>query len=100
MFIKSPRLLRAIFAAKGQLRAGVTPGKKLADGITIAPFKNNAPSAVSLSADIELSWAFRRHPQAFTRATAHQERQNIPRLLRIFEYYRFPITWATVGHLF
>ncbi len=67
----------------------------------ISPFPEGRSGGLVLSADFELAWAWRmgKHsPDA--RRMARQARQNIPVLLRIFDTYRVPITWATVGHLF
>ena len=100
MRIRSRALLKAIFAAKGNLKAGIEPQPRVFDGIAIAPFKNNARAAACVSADFELSWAFRHHPIEVARDRGRRERENIPSLLQIFERYAFPITWATVGHLF
>lgn len=93
-------MLKAIFAVKGNLKAGIEPQPRVFDGIAIAPFKNNARAAACISADFELSWAFRHHPTEVARDRGRRERENIPSLLQIFERYAFPITWATVGHLF
>jgi len=100
MKIRSRALLRAIFASKGNLKAGIKPPPRVFDGIAIAPFKNNARAAACVSADFELSWAFRQHPKEVARDRGRRERENIPYLLQVFERYAFPITWATVGHLF
>src|SRR5215467_10814629 len=100
MRIRNRALLRAIFACKGNWKAGVKPQPRVFDDIAIAPFKNDARAAVSVSADFELSWAFRQHPAEVARDKARRERENIPYLLEIFERFAFPITWATVGHLF
>lgn len=59
-----------------------------------------------ISADFELIWGWR-----FTRLNggsshglavnkAKQARENFPKFLKIFEEYKIPTTWATVGHLF
>lgn len=100
MKVRSRALLKAIFASKGNFRSGVRPQPRVFDGIAIAPFKNNAQAAACISADFELSWAFRQHSEAVARERGQRERENIPCLLRIFEGHDFPITWATVGHLF
>src|SRR6266550_275829 len=100
MRIRSRALLKAIFASKGHLRAGIKPQPRVFDGIAIAPFKNNARAAACVSADFELSWAFRQHPKEVARDRGRRERENIPYLLKLFERYAFPITWATIGHLF
>jgi peptidoglycan/xylan/chitin deacetylase (PgdA/CDA1 family) len=98
--IRNKALLGAIFALKGNWSPGIRPEPRAFDGIEIAPFRNDARAAACISADLELSWAFRRHPTETAREKARQTRENIPYLLRIFEDHAFPITWATVGHLF
>lgn len=57
---------------------------------------------VVFSADFEMSWAFR-----YSKSQNHnaiklglQERENLPIFLNLFEKYKIPVTWATVGHLF
>lgn len=64
-----------------------------------SPFKKGI---VVFSADLEMAWAFRfsktRHSEAIKKGL--QERGNIPVLLGLFNKYRIPVTWATVGHLF
>jgi len=100
MRIRSKTLLEAIFAFKGNWSTGVKPGRRVFDGIEIAPLKNDAKAAACISADLEFSWAFRMHPKELARERGRQSRENISYLLRIFEDYAFPITWATVGHLF
>jgi len=54
-----------------------------------------------ISADFELGWAFRySKSDPFPEKKAEQSRKNFPFLLKLFETYSIPITWATVGHLF
>src|SRR6266481_6123338 len=100
MRLRSRSLLNAIFASKGNWTAGVKAEPRVFDDIEIAPFKNNAQAAACVSADFELSWAFRQHRKEVAQDRGRRERENIPYLLHIFERYNFPITWATVGHLF
>jgi peptidoglycan/xylan/chitin deacetylase (PgdA/CDA1 family) len=57
---------------------------------------------IVISADFEMAWAFR---YSKTRGKMAEqmgliERQNIPKLLSIFEKHNIQVTWATVGHLF
>ncbi|HHZ15883.1 MAG TPA: polysaccharide deacetylase family protein [Candidatus Cloacimonetes bacterium] len=53
-----------------------------------------------ISADFEMAWAFRYSKRKVDPlAMAQLERENIPELLKLFERYNIPITWATVGHL-
>ena len=54
-----------------------------------------------VSADFELAWAFRfsrREPHPIEKA--RQSRRNFPLLLKMFDEFEVPVTWATVGHLF
>jgi peptidoglycan/xylan/chitin deacetylase (PgdA/CDA1 family) len=58
-----------------------------------------------ISADFELAWAWRYAKgfmNPYTEAIGHARtaRHNIPKILKLCEEYRLPITWATVGHLF
>jgi len=57
---------------------------------------------IILSADFEMAWAFRYSKTKRTQAQQMgiRERENIPELIALFEKYRIPVTWATVGHLF
>lgn len=62
-------------------------------------------SALVISADFELGWAWRYSrgvvdPLAEARKAAQQTRRNMPNLLKLFDDFNVPITWATVGHLF
>ena len=100
MKIHSPVLLKALFALKDNLRAGAKPRPRVFDGVAIAPFKNDARAAACISVDFEMSWAFRHVSTAEARDQGRRERENIPHLLQIFERCGFPITWATIGHLF
>ncbi len=64
----------------------------------ISPFKK---ATIVFSADFEMAWAFRfskKHSQHAVQKGL-EERDNIPILLNLFDQYKIPITWATVGHL-
>jgi peptidoglycan/xylan/chitin deacetylase (PgdA/CDA1 family) len=100
MRIRSKALLKAVFACQGNLRTAIEPERRVFDGIEIAPLRNNAKAAACIAADFEMSWAFRHLPEEEALGRGRQERENIPYILRILEDYAFPITWATVGHLF
>ena len=54
-------------------------------GIEIAPFKNNSPAAVSISADFEMAWGWRSRPGPECASKAANERRNVPSLLRALE---------------
>ena len=65
------------------------------------PFK----SVLLISADFELAWAWQftksdKNPLQKALKEAKKERNNIPVLLNLFEKYKIPVTWLTVGHLF
>jgi hypothetical protein len=57
---------------------------------------------IILSADFEMAWAFRysKNRSGDAEEMGLHERKNIPLLLSLFEKYKTPVTWATVGHLF
>ena len=57
---------------------------------------------VVFSADFEMAWAFRYSKRKGKLATEMglQERENFPKILQLFNQYKLPVTWATVGHLF
>jgi peptidoglycan/xylan/chitin deacetylase (PgdA/CDA1 family) len=66
-----------------------------------SPYK----AALVISSDFELGWGFRygqSQAGSLIKAyqTAEQTRRNLPTLLKMFDFYEIPITWATVGHLF
>ena len=64
-----------------------------------SPFKKGI---VVISADFEMAWAFRysKNRGKMAEQMGLKERANVPGVLALFEKYRIPITWATVGHLF
>lgn len=97
--VSSP-VLKTIFAAKGNFAQGKPPGRKVLSGIEVAPFRDHADAAVCISADFEMSWAWRGRSADTARRKAIDERRNIPHILRLLDEYAVPITWATVGHLF
>jgi peptidoglycan/xylan/chitin deacetylase (PgdA/CDA1 family) len=58
--------------------------------------------SVTLSLDFELAWGWQ-HSKATAMdfvAKGLHERQQVPKLVRLFEEYDTSTTWATVGHLF
>jgi peptidoglycan/xylan/chitin deacetylase (PgdA/CDA1 family) len=100
MRVKSRLLLTAIWRASGQLRRQPKESPKEFGGVEIAPYKNGARSAACISADFELSWAWREFPAPECERRAEQERANVPFLLELLERFGIPITWSTVGHMF
>lgn len=100
MRISNRRLLSAIFALKGNFARAASPPSLAVDGVEIAPFRNDAPAAACISADFELSWAWREWDPAFREMRARRARDNFPYLLGLLEEFQMPVTWATVGHLF
>ena len=100
MRVKSRLLLTAIWRASGQLRRQLAEAPRDFGGVEIAPYKNGARSAACISADFELSWAWREKPSAECERRGQVERANVPFILDILEQAEIPITWATVGHMF
>ena len=100
MKITNKGLLRLIFTMKGNFSKGVYPTAKIFDGVEIAAFKNNSRAAISISADFELSWAWRELSKKERELRGRRSRENFPLILEILKEYGIPITWATVGHLF
>jgi hypothetical protein len=100
MKVDSPTLLKTVFGFKGNFAQGLVPEQKSFSGVEIAPFRNAAQAAVSISADFEMSWAWRGRDPDAARIRGIQERANVPLLLEMLDDYSIPITWATVGHLF
>ncbi len=64
-------------------------------------FPNSFTGGMCISADFELAWAFRfSKTEKNPKARAIQARKNFDKLIKYFDEYDIPITWATVGHLF
>ncbi|MCD4828957.1 MAG: polysaccharide deacetylase family protein [Candidatus Cloacimonetes bacterium] len=64
-------------------------------------FPGSARGALLFSADFELAWAYRYSKTCNDPlGMAQRTRDNFPALLKLFETYDIPVTWATVGHLF
>lgn len=87
------RVQEAIDATRGRPRVYVDPADHAR--------RTLERGSVTFSIDFELAWAWRytksgRNPLAM----AALEREQVPKLVRIFEEYEIPVTWATVGHLF
>jgi len=57
---------------------------------------------IVISADFEMAWAFRysKTKGPIAEELGLRERENVPKILALFDKYKIPITWATVGHLF
>src|SRR5438128_12099918 len=100
MKIKKKWILRSIFSLKGNFSHGITPGRKIFDGVEVAPFWNASSAAVSISADLELNWAWRARAEEYRDERGITERHNLPYILDLLTDVSVPITWATVGHLF
>lgn len=94
-------LLHSVFLLKGNFAAGIRPPVRQFGVVEITPFFAGARASATISADFELSWAWRGWRSAEeTKERAARERRNVPLLVRLFENHGIPITWATVGHLF
>jgi hypothetical protein len=56
--------------------------------------------ALVISFDFEIGWSLRKSPKLGPEfAALDAMRDIVPRMLQIFNRYRIPTTWATVGHL-
>jgi peptidoglycan/xylan/chitin deacetylase (PgdA/CDA1 family) len=66
----------------------------------VSPFPFGFKGALCISADFEMSWAWRYAKNKPEQNIGMQERDNFPRLIELSEQYAIPITWAVVGHLF
>jgi len=95
----SPKFLKS-----GVKKATFVVGKKPSVGtLRILPdmFPSGYKGGLTISADFELGWAFRYAKDGSSvEKKAAQSRENVPVLLKLFEAYSIPVTWATVGHLF
>lgn len=78
---------------------GLKPTIKPSEGQCYYP--DGAKGGLVISADFEMAWAFRysKRTKDFLGAAA-RERKHVPLLVKLFDEYNIPITWATVGHLF
>ena len=86
------------------LKGKVTQGFYL---LNLKPSVEPGPSnlekgIITFSADFEMAWAFRYSKTQNHNATqlGIEEWENVPVFVNLFERYKIPITWATVGHLF
>jgi peptidoglycan/xylan/chitin deacetylase (PgdA/CDA1 family) len=94
-------ILESIFRLKRNFASGVPLAPRSFDGVEITPFLGGASASATISADFELSWAWRGWRSAKeTQLRAARERCNVSYLVPLLEEYDIPITWATVGHLF
>jgi|GEM_PF-402456 len=93
--------LKGIFRLKKNFAPGMPPQVRCFSGVEITPFPGGVLASATISADFELSWAWRGWRSAEeTRERAARERLNVPHLIGLLEEFGIPITWATVGHLF
>ena len=95
-----PRVLLPFLCRHWELRDISPAPDRRFGGVEITAFRGGARAAASISADLELAWAWRGFPPEAMQARAVAERENVPRIVELLERHRIPITWATVGHLF
>ncbi|MFX0200707.1 MAG: polysaccharide deacetylase family protein [Candidatus Hodarchaeota archaeon] len=93
-------LSRIAFRISSRPHVASAPNPRRFGPVQILPFKNGAKGALCISADFELSWAWRFARRLPKVDMGKRERQNVPKLVRLFDDYSVPVTWATVGHLF
>jgi peptidoglycan/xylan/chitin deacetylase (PgdA/CDA1 family) len=78
---------------------GLKPTIKPSDKLVYYP--NSGSGGLVISADFEMAWAFRYSKRTKDYlGVAAREREHLPLLIKLFEEFNIPITWATVGHLF
>lgn len=77
-----------------------SPEPKQFGKIEVTPFKYGSNGALCLSADFEMSWAWRFAKNKPQEDLGKRERENVPKIVHLLDEYSIPITWATVGHLF
>jgi len=69
-------------------------------------YPDRRKAVIIFSADFEMAWGWRfskrgsHNPLVYAIRQAEQTRRNFPELLKLFDRYNVPVTWATVGHLF
>lgn len=64
-------------------------------------FPNREKGGLIISADFEMAWAWRYAKSGADCFKKGQiERENFPRIIKVLEEFKLPITFATVGHLF
>lgn len=64
-------------------------------------FSAGYKGVLTITADFELGWGWcYSRGNENPREMAQRARKNFPVLMRMFEEYHVPVTWATVGHLF
>lgn len=87
-------LSRAVFSLTDK------PSVTAPDGFARVRHAGGPKGGLVISADLELAWGWRYSKKLEDPLKmALQARGNLPRLIRTFEEYRIPVTWATVGHL-
>ena len=94
-------LSEIVFRLKRRPRVDSTTKQTTCGDTKRSPFKHGASGAMVISTDFELAWGWRFAKTNIDFITlARRERDNISLLLEIFDMYKIPVTWATVGHLF
>jgi peptidoglycan/xylan/chitin deacetylase (PgdA/CDA1 family) len=100
LYRASPRFAKNLMS-RSLFRLGGKPLVRKPCVFSADKFPHGFKGGLIVSADFELAWAFRyskREPHPLRKA--RQSRENFPFLLKLFEDYKVPVTWATVGHLF
>lgn len=70
------------------------------EGVRFEPWMHGARAGVCISSDFELAWASQYVGLDRALDEGNRTRRYLPVLLRAFDDFRIPVTWATVGHLF
>lgn len=99
MRITNKRLLKSLLMLRGDFSGGVRPPARSFDGVHIAPYRNNAAGAFSISLDFELNWAWRDLPADERDGKGRAGRAQVPFVLDLLREHDVRSTWNTVGHL-
>ena len=78
---------------------GLRPPDRTVNGVRLEPWKFGAHSAVCFSTDFELAWAYRYADRPKSTDAGSRTRAAFPLLLKTFDRFGVPVTWAVVGHL-
>ena len=74
--------------------------QKANSGVEITPFKYGADGCLCISIDFEMGLGMRYVAPSLANSFAKLERENTEGILKVFDDFLIPATWAITGHLF
>jgi hypothetical protein len=95
----SPRLMKNALS-RSSFEIANKPRVCRSSNLTEKKWYHDDKGVLVISADLELAWGWRfskSHEDPLEKA--FKTRANFPLLVKLFEEYDIPVTWATVGHL-